>query len=36
MRQADKVYVFEDGRIAEQGTHQELLKSEGLYSRLYG
>ena len=32
----NKVYVFEDGRIAEQGTHSELIKAEGLYSRLYG
>jgi ATP-binding cassette subfamily C protein len=36
VRQADRVYVFEDGRVAEQGTHSELIKAEGLYSRLYG
>jgi ATP-binding cassette subfamily C protein len=36
VKQADRVYVFEDGRIAEQGTHHELIKAEGLYSRLYG
>jgi ATP-binding cassette subfamily C protein len=36
VKQADRVYVFEDGRIAEQGTHQQLLKADGLYSRLYG
>jgi ATP-binding cassette subfamily C protein len=36
VRQADRVYVFEDGRIAEQGTHKELIRGEGLYSRLYG
>jgi len=36
VKQADHVYVFENGQIAEQGTHRELLKSDGLYSRLYG
>jgi ATP-binding cassette subfamily C protein len=36
VKQANRVYVFEDGRIAEQGTHKELLQAQGLYSRLYG
>lgn len=36
VKQADHVYVFEDGRICEQGGHAELLKSNGLYARLYG
>jgi len=36
VRQADRVYVFEDGRIAEQGTHQQLIEADGLYRRLYG
>ena len=36
VKQADRVYVFEDGRIIEEGLHEELLQSNGLYSRLYG
>ena len=36
VKQADHVYVFENGQIAEQGTHKDLLKADGLYSRLYG
>jgi len=36
VKQANRVYVFEDGRIVEEGTHHELIQGEGLYSRLYG
>ncbi len=36
VKQPNQVYVFEDGQIAEQGTHKELLGADGLYSRLYG
>ncbi len=36
VKQADDVYVFEDGQVAEEGDHQELIKQDGLYSRLYG
>lgn len=36
VRQADKVYVFDGGRIIEQGHHDELIVNDGLYSRLYG
>ena len=32
---ADKILVLDRGRLREQGTHQELLEKEGLYSELY-
>jgi len=36
VKQADRVLVFDDGRIAEQGDHQQLIAEGGLYARLYG
>jgi len=36
VKQADRVYVFEDGHIIEEGVHADLIRSNGLYSRLYG
>ena len=32
---ADHIYVVEDGRVAESGNHDNLMKSDGAYSRLY-
>lgn len=36
VRQADHIFVFEDGGIIEQGSHQQLLEQDGLYRKLYG
>lgn len=35
VRQADRIVVLENGRIVQQGTHDELLTVGGLYRRLY-
>lgn len=32
---ADLILVFDQGQLAEQGTHQQLLAQNGLYARLY-
>ena len=31
----DKIVVLEEGRVAEEGTHQQLLDRNGLYHKLY-
>ncbi len=35
IRRANRILVIEDGRIAEHGTHAELLRARGHYYRLY-
>jgi ATP-binding cassette, subfamily C, bacterial len=35
VRQADRILVFENGRIVEEGVHESLMRSGGLYHQLY-
>jgi len=35
IRNADRIYVIEDGQVKEAGNHEELIKNEGLYKSLY-
>lgn len=35
VRDADCILVMNDGRVAEHGTHEELLKLNGFYAKLY-
>jgi ABC-type multidrug transport system fused ATPase/permease subunit len=35
VRDADKLLVLHQGHIQQQGSHQQLMQTEGLYKHLY-
>ncbi|NLA88026.1 MAG: ATP-binding cassette domain-containing protein, partial [Clostridiales bacterium] len=35
IKNADQIIVLEDGDVVQKGTHEELIKQTGLYSRMY-
>jgi ATP-binding cassette, subfamily B, multidrug efflux pump len=35
VRDADRIFVLDDGRIAEEGTHDELVRRDGPYAAMY-
>lgn len=35
VQNADKIYVLKDGKVAEEGTHVQLMSEKGIYSNMY-
>ena len=35
VQNADKIYVLKDGKVAESGTHAQLMEQKGIYSDMY-
>jgi len=35
VRDADQIFALQDGRVAERGTHDQLVARDGLYAAMY-
>jgi ATP-binding cassette subfamily B protein len=35
VRHADRIYVLDEGRVCEQGRHEELIERQGIYANLW-
>ena len=35
IKNVDQIYIIENGQIVEHGTHEELIKSQGIYHKLW-
>ncbi|HHV95433.1 MAG TPA: hypothetical protein GXX37_02990 [Clostridiaceae bacterium] len=34
-KRADRIIVFNNGKVEEQGTHEELMQNDGIYAKMY-
>jgi ATP-binding cassette subfamily B protein len=34
LKNSDKIYVIDDGKVAEEGSHEELMEKQGIYHKL--